>query len=49
LALRCAAHNALAAEEDFGREFMESKKGRWESAESASAENIQESERWLTG
>jgi hypothetical protein len=26
LALRCAAHNALAAEEDFGREFVEEKK-----------------------
>jgi hypothetical protein len=27
LALRCAAHNALAAEEAFGRDFMESKLG----------------------
>jgi 5-methylcytosine-specific restriction endonuclease McrA len=26
LALRCAAHNALAAEEDFGREFVEGKR-----------------------
>jgi hypothetical protein len=26
LTLRCAAHNALAAEEDFGREFVESQK-----------------------
>jgi hypothetical protein len=25
--LRCAAHNALAAEEDFGRAFMQSKRG----------------------
>jgi hypothetical protein len=25
LALRCAAHNALAAEEDFGRAFVQSK------------------------
>lgn len=32
LTLRCAAHNALAAEEDFGRELMETKTGgheRW--------------------
>jgi 5-methylcytosine-specific restriction endonuclease McrA len=27
LTLRCAAHNALAAEEDFGREFIEQKRG----------------------
>jgi 5-methylcytosine-specific restriction endonuclease McrA len=27
LTLRCAAHNALAAEEDFGRAFMQSKQG----------------------
>ena len=27
LTLRCAAHNALAAEEDFGRELIEGKKG----------------------
>jgi hypothetical protein len=27
LTLRCAAHNALAAEEDFGRVFMQSKQG----------------------
>jgi hypothetical protein len=28
LTLRCAAHNALAAEEDFGRELIEQKRGR---------------------
>jgi hypothetical protein len=27
LTLRCAAHNALAAEEDFGRAFMQGKQG----------------------
>jgi hypothetical protein len=27
LALRCRAHNALAAETDFGRPFMEQKRG----------------------
>jgi len=27
LTLRCAAHNALAAENDFGRELIEAKKG----------------------
>jgi hypothetical protein len=27
LTLRCAAHNALAAEEDFGREYVEQKRG----------------------
>ena len=27
LSLRCKAHNALAAEQDFGRDFMERKKG----------------------
>jgi hypothetical protein len=27
ITLRCAAHNALAAEEDFGRELVEEKKG----------------------
>lgn len=27
LHLRCRAHNALAAEQDFGRAFMESRKG----------------------
>jgi hypothetical protein len=26
LALRCRAHNALAAEEDFGRDFVEKKR-----------------------
>jgi hypothetical protein len=26
LSLRCTAHNALAAEEDFGREVMEEKR-----------------------
>ena len=28
LELRCRAHNALAAEHDFGRAFMERRKGR---------------------
>ncbi len=28
LTLRCAAHNALAAEEDFGRQLIEQKRGR---------------------
>ena len=28
LSLRCAAHNALAAEEDFGRELIEQKRGQ---------------------
>ncbi|MCC6667257.1 MAG: HNH endonuclease [Polyangiaceae bacterium] len=27
LSLRCKAHNALAAEQDFGRDFMQRKKG----------------------
>jgi hypothetical protein len=28
LALRCAAHNALAAEQDFGRELIKQKRGQ---------------------